>query len=370
MTTYIGEPDYQHDAEPRAGVLLVNLGTPDAPAPKALRRYLKEFLSDPRVIEWPRPLWWLVLNGIILNIRPARSARLYKKVWTAQGSPLLVISSQQADALRAELARRFRGPVEVALAMRYGNPSVAAGLDELRRKGVRRLLVLPLYPQYSATTTGSTFDAVADVLKTWRWLPELRFVNHYADDAGYVGALAARIRAHWQAHGRGQRLLFSFHGIPKRYLLNGDPYHCQCHKTARLVAQRLELDKDAWQVAFQSRFGREQWLTPYTDEVLAGLAGRGVRQIDVCCPGFAADCLETLEEIATESREKFMEAGGSNLSYIPALNDMPEHIHALGDVVMRHVQGWPEAAQDWDPTRAARDAASRLRRARERGASA
>ncbi|MBA2490788.1 MAG: ferrochelatase [Gammaproteobacteria bacterium] len=369
MTAYVGDPDYQHDAQPRAGVLLVNLGTPDAPTRKALRRYLKEFLSDPRVIEWPRPLWWLVLNGIILNIRPARSARLYQKVWTAQGSPLLVFSEQQKEALRAELTGRFSGPVEVALAMRYGNPSVAAGIEELRGKGVRRLVVLPLYPQYSATTTASTFDAVADVLKTWRWLPELRFVNHYADDDGYIEALAARIRAHWQAHGRGENLLFSFHGIPKRYLLNGDPYHCECHKTARLVAQSLELDKAAWKVCFQSRFGREEWLTPYTDDVLGELARQGTKAVDICCPGFAADCLETLDEIAGESRQVFIEAGGKRFSYIPALNDMPEHIQALADIVMRHAQGWPETAKDWDQASVARNAQSSLRHAREVGAS-
>jgi protoporphyrin/coproporphyrin ferrochelatase len=368
MPTYIGESNYRHGGAACTGVLLVNLGTPDAPTPRALRRYLAEFLWDPRVIEWPRPLWWLILHGIILNIRPARSAKLYQKVWIKEGSPLLVISERQTRAMQEALQRRFTGPVRVALAMRYGNPSVATGLAELRRKGARRLLVLPLYPQYSATTTASTFDAVTNELQTWRWLPELRFVNHYADDAGYIEALAARIRQHWETSGRGQRLLFSFHGIPKRYLLNGDPYHCECHKTARLVAQALDLPEGAWQVCFQSRFGREEWLQPYTDETLRARAREGVKTVDLCCPGFAADCLETLEEIAQEGQHTFLEAGGERLNYIPALNDTAAHIRALSDIVMRHTQGWAEASSDWDRKTVAQDAQTACHRARVMGA--
>jgi ferrochelatase len=368
MTFYLGETDYRHGAEERAGVLLLNLGTPDAPTPRALRRYLAEFLGDPRVIEWPRPLWWLILHGVILNIRPARSAKLYQKVWTEEGSPLLVFSSRQARALQDELRYRFHGPVEVALAMRYGNPSIKVGLTGLREKGVRRLLVLPLYPQYSATTTGSTFDAVARELQTWRWLPELRFVTHYPDNAAYIAALATRIRQHWDVHGRAECLLFSFHGIPRRYLLDGDPYHCECHKTARLVVQTLALPDSRWRVCFQSRFGREEWLKPYTDEVLSGLAGEGVKSVDICCPGFAADCLETLEEIAVEGRNLFVAAGGRQFNYIPALNDMPEHIRALGDIVMQHTQGWPEASTDWSRAREELEAAEARRRAHALGA--
>ena len=368
MTSYQGEPDYPHGARACTGVLLVNLGTPDAPTPRALHRYLKEFLWDPRVIEWPRPLWWLILNGVILNIRPVRSAKLYKKVWTEEGSPLLVISERQAQALQKKLKKQFTGPVEVALAMRYGNPSVAAGLNELRRKGARRLLVLPLYPQYSATTTGSTFDAVACVLQTWRWIPELRFVNHYSDDPGFIEAMAARIRNHWETHGRGEHLLFSFHGIPKSYLLKGDPYHCECHKTARLVAQSLGLKDGVWQVSFQSRFGREEWLQPYTDDLLAALAGKGIKSVDVCCPGFAADCLETLEEIAVESHHTFIKAGGDQFNFIPALNDMPQHIQALGDIVARYTQGWPETSPKWDQVRAAQETEDARRRALAMGA--
>jgi ferrochelatase len=368
MMRYLGEPDYRHGSDACTGILLVNLGTPDAPTPGALRRYLAEFLWDPRVIEWPRPLWWLILHGIILNVRPARSAKLYRKVWTEQGSPLLVISKRQAEALRKELRQRFRGPVEVALAMRYGNPSIAAGLNELRHKGARRLLVLPLYPQYSATTTASIFDAMASELSTWRWLPELRFVAHYGGDAGFIQAVAARIRQYWIEHGQGERLLFSFHGIPKRYLLNGDPYHCECHQTARLVAQSLNLQGSAWQVCFQSRFGREEWLQPYTDDVLCTLANQGVRSVDVCCPGFAADCLETLDEIAGQGRETFIGAGGERLNYIPALNDMPEHMHALCDLVMCHAQGWPEASPEWSRARTQRESADARRRAETMGA--
>lgn len=368
MPTYIGENNYQHGGAACTGVLLVNLGTPEAPTPRALRSYLAEFLWDPRVIEWPRPLWWLVLHGIILNIRPTRSAKLYQKVWTNEGSPLLVISERQTRAMQEALQRRFTGPVEVALAMRYGNPSVPTGLAELRRKGARRLLVLPLYPQYSATTTASTFDAVTSELQTWRWIPELRFVSHYADDAGYIEALAARIRQHWKASGRGQRLLFSFHGIPKRYLLNGDPYYCECHKTARLVAQALDLSESAWQVCFQSRFGREEWLQPYTDETLCAQAREGVKTVDLCCPGFAADCLETLEEIAQEGQHTFLAAGGERLNYIPALNDSSAHICALSDLVMRHTQGWAEASSEWDHKTVAQDAHTARHRARAMGA--
>lgn len=368
MTRYRGESGYRHGAHQCTGVLLVNLGTPNAPTPRALRRYLAEFLWDPRVIEWPRWLWWLILKGIILNVRPARSARLYKKVWTEQGSPLLVISKLQSAALQKELRERFSGPVEVALAMRYGDPSIPAGLEELRKKGMRQLLVLPLYPQYSATTTGSTFDAVAGVLRTWRWLPELRLVNHYADDAAFIEALTAHISQHWRAHGRGERLLFSFHGIPKRYFSDGDPYHCECQMTARRVAEVLDLDDDAWQVCFQSRFGREEWLTPYTEDTLRELAGQGVKSVDICCPGFAADCLETLEEIAGQGRHVFIQAGGERLNYIPALNDAPQHIHALADIAMRHAQGWPEASRKWDQAQFARESEEARRRAKAMGA--
>lgn len=346
--TYLGDKDYRHGSQERLGVLVVNLGTPDAPRAGAVRRYLAQFLWDPRVIELPRPLWWLILNLVILNLRPFRSARAYRKVWTEQGSPLLVHTERLAALLEDELAGVLPGPVQVAVGMTYGNPSVASALDRLREAGCRRLLVLPLYPQYSATTTGSVFDRMAERLMRTRWLPELRFITAYHDEPLYIESLAARIEDHWQAHGRGERLLFSFHGIPRRYLDNGDPYHCQCLKTARLVAERLGLAQTQWQVSFQSRVGREEWLRPYTDETLEAWGARGTGDIDVICPGFAADCLETLEEIAMENAERFAECGGGRLRYVPALNDGPDHVALLATLVRRHVVGWPEASAQYD----------------------
>jgi len=344
MTRYLGEPDYQHGTEDKTGVLLVNLGTPDAPDAASVRRYLAQFLWDPRVIEVARPLWWLILHGVILRIRPRKSAEAYAKVWTEEGSPLLSISRRQHRAFQQLLAERVGGEVPVALGMRYGSPSIASALAELRENGVRRLLVLPLYPQYSATTTASVFDAIAADLQRTRWLPELRFINQYHDERGYIEALAASIREHWQDQGRAERLLFSFHGLPHRYLLSGDPYHCHCHKTARLLAAELGLDDDAWMLSFQSRVGREEWLRPYTDETVAQLARDGVRSLDVACPGFSADCLETLEEIAMQNGEIFEEAGGETLRYVPALNDRSDHISFLVDLTQKHCQGWPEPA--------------------------
>lgn len=362
-------PPFAHDQAACTGVLLANLGTPDAPTPAALRRYLAEFLWDRRVVEIPRLPWWLILHGIILRVRPARSARKYRAIWTPEGSPLLAISRRQAAALAAALADRHPGAIRVALGMRYGNPSIAAALAELRAAGARRLLVLPLYPQYSATTTASTFDAIAAELRAWRWLPELRFVAHYHDDPGYLDALAASVRAA-RAERPGERLLFSFHGLPKRNLLAGDPYHCQCHKTARLVAERLGLQAAQWAVAFQSRFGRAEWLQPYTGALLADWAKAGVKTVDVVCPGFAADCLETLEEIAIENRQVFLAAGGERYRYIPALNDAPTHIGALVDLIGRHATGWPEFDAALDPSAVAAERAACRDRASAMGATA
>lgn len=303
------------------GILLVNLGTPDAPTTKALRRYLAEFLWDRRVTELPRWFWWLVLHGVILRIRPASSARLYEKVWTENGSPLLSISKAQAQALQQKLGEEFK----VVLAMRYGNPSIASGLEELRN--VERIIILPLYPQYASATTGSSFDAIANVLKTWRRVPDLRFISHYHDHSAYINALIAQIKTYWNEHGVPDKLLFSFHGIPKRFAIAGDPYGDQCHKTAKLVALGLEIEN--WELVFQSRFGREEWLQPYTDHRLIAIAKDGIKRVDVVCPGFSADCLETLDEINRENREVFLEAGGEEFHYIPALNDNDEHIEAL-----------------------------------------
>jgi ferrochelatase len=340
MSRYSSASEFRHDQAECSGILLTNLGTPAAPTAAAVRRYLAEFLWDPRVVERPRWLWWLVLHGIILRLRPRRAAKSYAKIWTEAGSPLLHISQQQAGQLRAALEPLFAGPVKVALAMRYGEPSIAAGLQSLRKAGARRILVLPLYPQYSATTTASTLDAVTRELQHWRWVPELRFVNHYHDHPSYIHALAASIQSAWESHGRAEKLLFSFHGLPQRCLDAGDPYFCECHKTARLVAQALQLQDTEWETTFQSRFGPEPWLQPYTDHTLEKLAKQGVRHVQIICPGFAADCLETLEEINMQNREIFLQAGGERFHYIPALNAEADHIQLMADVITQHAGDW------------------------------
>jgi ferrochelatase len=337
---YIGITDYPHGTDESIGILVANLGTPNAPNTPALRRYLRQFFDDPRVFEFPRLTWWLLTRAIILNRRPRRSAALYASIWTEEGSPLLLHSQAIADGIQARLQAHSAQPIKVALGMRYGDPSIPYALRQLQAANVRRLLVLPLFPQYSATTVASVFDAVTTELQRWRWLPELRFITHYHDQAGYIAALVESIREAWQRNGQSEKLVFSFHGIPKRYFMNGDPYYCECQKTARLVAEALNLPKERYVVAFQSRFGREEWLKPYTSETLEELAKHGVQSVDVICPGFAADCLETLEEIDGENREVFLEAGGKTYHYIPALNDAPAHIQALGDLALKHLQGW------------------------------
>ncbi len=329
-------------ARRRIGVLLTNLSTPDAPTSPAVRRYLAEFLSDPRVVEVPRPLWWLVLNGIILRVRPRRSAAAYAKVWQAEGSPLLTIARRQTEALRERLATETGQALPVVLGMRYGNPSLSAALDELDHAGCERILVLPLYPQYSATTTGSTFDAVTRWLRDRRDMPALRLVRDYHDDPAWLDALAASIDAHWRTHGRGDLLLFSFHGIPQSYVRRGDPYAVQCERTVQGVVTRLGLERDCWEITFQSRFGPQPWLQPYTDQTLQHLPGDGIKRVDVVCPGFSADCLETLEENNMGNRELFLQAGGEAFHYIPCLNDRPDHIAALTGHVHRELGGWLE----------------------------
>ncbi len=331
---------YRHEQTAQLGILLVNLGTPDAPDRAAVRRYLKEFLWDPRVVEVSRPLWWLVLNGIILNTRPSRSARAYRKVWTEEGSPLLAISYRQRDALAKEMLARFGCEVPIALGMRYGNPSINMALEELRAADARRILVLPLYPQYSATTTASIFDAVTQELQRWRWIPELRFVNHYHDEPAYIAALADSVRNHRDDFGDAERLLLSFHGIPEEYFHKGDPYYCECQKTGRLLAEALNLQPEQWQLSFQSRLGNKPWLQPYTDHTLASLAKDGVKSVQIMCPGFSADCLETLEEVAMENRDIFVDAGGERYEYIPCLNDDPQHIRMLAQLAEQHMSGW------------------------------
>lgn len=335
-----GNSQFSHAQQDKLGVLITNLGTPESPTATALKPYLKQFLSDPRVVEVPRAIWWFILNGVILNFRPKRSAEAYASVWTEQGSPLLAITKSQHSALAARCEREFGEDVVVEFAMRYGNPSIESAMDKLMSQGARKLVVLPLYPQYCASTTASTFDALSADFTRRRWIPELRFITQYHDNPAYIEALANKVKAHWATHGRADKLLMSYHGIPKRYLLNGDPYHCQCYKTTRLLAECLGLSQDEYMTTFQSRFGREEWLTPYTDETMKALPGQGVYSVQVVCPGFSADCLETIEEIGEENKEYFMQAGGKRYEYIEALNSDDEHIDMLFGLINQNLQGW------------------------------
>ena len=343
MSKFTGMKDYSHGSDSCLGVLITNLGTPEAPTVRAIRKYLAEFLWDPRVVEIPRPIWWLILHGIVLRTRPNKKAEAYAKIWTEEGSPLLVISKKQCTALHNELNKSSSENIKVEFAMRYGKPSIKYALQSLQKQNAKRILVFPLYPQYSASTTASTFDALAKQFMRQRWMPELRIVNHYGAEPEYINACAKQIEQYWQQHQRSQKLLFSFHGLPKRNLLKGDPYHCECHQTARLIAEKLDLNDEEWEIAFQSRFGKAKWLQPYTIERMAKLPSEGITSIDVFCPGFSADCIETLEEIDMQNHEIFLENGGESFNYIPALNDTSAHIQALKDIVLRHIQGWPES---------------------------
>ena len=318
----------------RTGVLITNLGTPDESTPRAVRRYLAEFLSDRRVIALSPLLWQPILHGIVLRIRPRRSARLYQKIWMEEGSPLLVYSQRQRNALQEELNQRGH-PIRIALGMRYGQPSIAQALDEL--ESVRTLIVLPLYPQFSNATTASTRDALTRALKRRDEQPEVRFIDHYANDPAYLDACASQIRNFRSRHGSGEQLVLSFHGLPKESVEQGDPYAQQCRETAQGIVQVLGLREDQWRMTFQSRFGPKEWLTPYTDETLRELPGAGIRSVDVFCPGFSADCLETLEEIKQENQAVFLAAGGQTFRYIPALNDNPDYILALAGLIERHM---------------------------------
>ena len=337
------EPAFAHGSLSRTAVLLVNLGTPAAPDTGAVRRFLRAFLSDPRVVEIPRPLWWPILYGLVLPLRPRKTAAKYAAIWLDRGSPLMVHSRQQALMLRGYLGERGLD-IEVALAMRYGEPSIAMALTELRQKNVQRLLVLPMYPQYSSTTTASVFDAVAVHLKTIRNVPEMRWIKHFHDHAGYIEALKRSVLDHWTRVGplgKADKLVVSFHGVPKRTLDLGDPYHCECQKTGRLLAESLGLSDGDYVVTFQSRFGRAEWLKPYTAPTLRKLAADGGGRVDVICPGFTTDCLETLEEIAIEGKNAFLSAGGKQFHYIACLNDAPAFITALADLAQQQMHGWP-----------------------------
>jgi ferrochelatase len=351
---YVSSPDFHRDSAERIGILLVNSGTPAAPEPWAVRRFLARMLSDPRIVELPRALWLPILYGFILPFRPGRVARKYRRIWSPLGSPLLELSERLRTELMGTIAQRMLAPFSAELAMLYGEPAVPQALARLRESGAQRILVLPLFPQYCGATTGAVYDRVTRELRSWRWLPELRFVAEYHDQPEYIDALRASVLEHWEARGRTRHLLISFHGIPERNFHQGDPYFCKCQKTARLLAEELMLRDGEWSVSFQSRFGPAGWLKPYTSEVLAQLPGRGVRDVTVICPGFAVDCLETLEEIAIENRDTFLRAGGERFEYVPALNARPEHARFLATHIARHCQGWTQVELGLRPTGAAR----------------
>jgi protoporphyrin/coproporphyrin ferrochelatase len=366
--TLRGEPAFNHDRAARIGVLLVNLGTPDAPTTAAVRRYLAQFLSDPRVIEIPRALWKPLLHTVILGARSSRSAQRYASIWTKDGSPLLLHSRRQKTLLLGYLGQRLKeiglpaDYAQVELGMRYGEPSITDAMTKMKQGGCARILVLPLYPQYAASTTGSAHDEIFAATLQMRRIPALRVVDAYHDDPGYIKALAQSINEYWVKNGRPNKLVLSFHGLPRRSLELGDPYHCQCQKTGRLLATELGLNAEQFVVTFQSRFGRAEWLTPYTQPTLVALAKEGMRRVDVACPGFVSDCLETLEEIAQEGQVAFLKAGGREFHYIPCLNERPLWIAALADLAMRNLQGWLEPPPD------AAALAQRLARAKALGA--
>ncbi len=351
---YSKEPDYTHGQQARTGILLVNLGTPEAPTAKALRPYLKQFLSDPRVVEIPRAVWWLILNGVILNTRPKKSAEKYAAIWTPGGSPLKVHTEKQAKLLKGWLSEKVASPFMVEYAMRYGNPSIPDTLAKMKAAGCDRILMLPAYPQYAASSTATAFDMAFEWLRKTRNQPALRTVKHYHDHPAYIRALAANIRDFWQMHGRPDVLVMSFHGVPRYTLDKGDPYHCECQKTGRLLAEALGLEPRQFRLTFQSRFGRAEWLQPYTDKTLQALGREGVKRVDVVAPGFTADCLETLEELAMEGRASFLQAGGKEFHYIPALNEHPRWIDALGRIALENLGGWVSEAWDRDADEQAR----------------
>jgi len=366
MPYYLPEPPYKHDQAARVGILLINLGTPEAPTAAAVRPYLKEFLWDRRVVEIPRPLWWLILNGIILNTRPAKSAEKYAAIWRPEGSPLKVYTERMAKLLKGHLGERLGQPVLVDYAMRYGQPAVADKIAEMKAQGVDRLLLLPLYPQYAASSTGSALDAVWQTLLHTRNPPEIRAIKHYHDNPGYIAALRQSVEAYWAEHGRPDVLVMSFHGTPRRSLDLGDPYHCECQKTGRLLAEALGLGAEQFRITFQSRFGRAEWLQPYTAATLEELGRKKTRRVDVVCPGFVADCLETLEEIAMEGKASFLNAGGGEFRYIPALNDRPLWISALADLAQSHLAGWLD--ETWSQAAENQESQQRLQQARALGA--
>ena len=353
MAYYKPEPPFSHGDQLKVGILLANLGTPDAPTAKALRPYLRQFLSDTRVVEIPRAIWWWILNGIILVIRPKKSAAKYAQVWTNEGSPLLVHAKKQTQLFRGFLAQRINSPFAVELGMSYGNPSMQSAIEKLKAQHCDKILVFPLFPQYAASSTSATLDAVWKVLLKMRNVPAVRTIRSYNDHPAYIAALASSVQAYWQINGKPTKLVMSFHGVPKVHLTKGDPYHCACHKTGRLLAEALALNKDDYVIAFQSRFGKQEWLKPYLASTLEALGKAKTKRIDVICPGFSSDCLETLEEIAMEGKEIFTHAGGGEYHYIPALNENEAWIHAMTEIALENLQGW--VSNDWDSGHAKQD---------------
>ena len=328
----------------KIGILLSNLGTPDAPTKAAVKPYLRQFLSDTRVIEPPPPrwIWQIILNAVILNLRPKKSAKAYQTVWDThgEGSPLLSIAKKQKNAIASELEKNAPGKFIVSLGMSYGNPSMGSALNELESQGCKNIIVLPLYPQYAGASTGSVFDAVAREFMTWRNVPDLRFISSYNKEDLYIEALANSVKEYQVVHGKPDLLLMSYHGIPKRYFDKGDNYPCQCCKTTFLLASKLDLKPNEYTMTFQSRLGAGEWMKEYTDKTLKSLPGKGIKNVQVICPGFSADCLETIEEISEENHDYFMESGGEKFGYIPALNDRKDHINFLTKLLLKNAEGW------------------------------
>jgi len=346
MPYYNSEPNYQHGDQLKVGILLANLGTPDAPTPKALRSYLGQFLMDRRIVEIPRFIWCWILHCIILVVRPKKSAEKYAQIWMKEGSPLFVHSQKQAQLLRGFLSQKVKSPFVVELGMSYGNPSMKSAIENLKAQHCDKILLFPLFPQYAASSTAAVYDAVWKVLLKMRNVPAIRTVRHYHDHPAYIKALASSVNDYWMINGRPDQLVMSFHGVPRFHLDKGDPYHCECHKTARLLAESLGLTKDKYQVAFQSRFGKQEWLKPYFANTLEALGKAKISRIDVICPGFSSDCLETLEEIAIEGKHIFQSNGGGDYNYIPALNENDAWIHAMTEIAVENLQGW--VSGDWD----------------------
>jgi len=365
MAYYNDEPSFEHGDQAKVGILLANLGTPDAPTAKALRPYLQQFLHDRRVIEIPRFIWCWILHCIILVVRPKKSAHKYAQVWMKEGSPLLVHAQNQTKLLESALKKSINSPFKVVLGMSYGNPSMKSAIEELKAAHCNKILVFPLYPQYAASSTAAAFDSVWKVLLKMRNVPAIRTIKHYHDHPAYIKALANHIREHWAKHGKPNLTVMSFHGVPKFHLLKGDPYHCECHKTGRLLAETLGLSKDEYKVAFQSRFGKQEWLQPYLAKTLEALGQAKTARIDVICPGFSSDCLETLEEIAMEGKEIFQSNGGGEYHYIPALNENEDWINAMHQITLENLSGW--VSNDFDHASAREDAEARKARAKTLG---